>query len=196
MKIAYGIFVFGFCKFLFVSFAKFELDMHLHFSAAIYINHTQLCYIIWLDQVVHLSSWLSFGHLKSFTHQSTIKTDTTVAVSVVAQFFEAPILLWKTQQTVAIWMQLWLLGQFVSWRFKWVGAFHDYRPCCVFKARTLVILGLPLTLSKNFNQKLHSELSASAVWTVAMLFTRKSYTLYYLFTTDHSSFKLSFQHAL
>lgn len=147
--------------------------------------------------VVHLSSWLSYSwHMKTFIHQSTIKIDTTVAVSVVAQFFEAPILLWKTQQTVAMWMQLWLLGQFVFSRFKWLGAFHDYRPCCVFKARTLVILGLPLTLSKNSNKKLHSELSASAVWTVAMLFTMKSYTLYYLFTAHHSSFKLSFQHSL
>lgn len=50
----------------------------------------------------------------------------------------------RSLKTVAIWMQLWLLGQFVSLRFKWVGEFYDYRLCCVFKASTFVILGLPL----------------------------------------------------
>lgn len=80
-------------------------------------------------------------------------------------------------QTVAMWMQLWLLGQFVSLRFKWVWAFYDYRLCCVFKASTFVILELLLLLCKKLNQTLQSELSTSAVWAIIVLFTIKSYIL-------------------
>lgn len=96
----------------------------------------------------------SFQHIWKLLY---IKIQLKRAIIYVVQFFEAPILLWRTHQTVAMWMQLWLLGQFVSLGFKWVGAFHDYRPYCVFKARTLVILGLPL--SKNLNQ------TEAALWT-------------------------------
>lgn len=92
---------------------------------------------------------------------TVIRHPTFLAVFVVLLSFEILILLWKYHQTVAMWMQLWLLGQFVSLTFKWGKAFYDYRLCCVFKASTFVILGLPLPLCKNWTE--HCNLNSVQV---------------------------------